>query len=133
MEGALTALLLGNAGVTALAGQRVYWRLVPQGVATGSWVVMHRVSGQRDYTTQAPSGLVSSRVQVDCVGASYGAAKVLARAVVAAAGGYRGTVGGMAIQGIFIDAERDDDDSNTGDVATRFRTSLDLQIWHPET
>lgn len=133
MEEALRSILVGNSGVTALVGQRVYWRLAPQTTSTASWIVMHRIGGSRDNHMQGASGLVSSGVQIDCVGGSYSAAKLAARAVVAVLSGYRATVGGMAIQGIFVRAERDDDEPATGDTATRFRTSLDVDIWHPET
>jgi hypothetical protein len=129
MEEALRSLLVGSGGVTDLVSTRVYWRQAPQSV-TGNFINMHRVSGGRDYNMSGASGLTESRVQVDCWAAKYSDAKLIARAVEAVASGYTGTIGGKRLQGVFIDAERDDDTSDAGDVATRFRTSLDLLIWH---
>jgi hypothetical protein len=133
MEEALRSLIVANSGVTALVSTRVYWGLVPQAVQTQSWVRMNRITGNRDNHMQGPSGLVSSAVQVDCVSNTYSGAKLTARAIVAVVNGYRGTSGSMAIQGIFIRDERDGNEAATGDTATRFMTSLDLEIWHPET
>lgn len=133
MEGSLTTLLLSDTGITALAGQNVYWNTAPQSAMTGSWIVMNRITGLRDNHMTGPSGLVSSVVQLDCLANTYGGAKRLSRAVVSLASGYRAMVRGMAIQGIFARGERDDSDMAIGDTVIRFRTSLDLQIWHPET
>jgi len=133
MEEALRGLLAANAGVAARAGSRIYWRLVPQAQSNQDCIVLHRISGVRDYHTEAPSGLVVSRVQVDCRGVSYSAAKLIARAVVAAVDGYRGTPAGLYFGGIFIDGERDADQTPTGDVKTIFLTQLDLIVWHSET
>ena len=129
MEEALRARIAGQSGVTALVGTRIYWGLAPQSVA-GDFVAMHVISGPRDYTMQAASGLRQTRVQVDCWAGTYGAAKAIARAIESAVSGFKGTVSGKTFQGIFIDAERDDDTSDTGDGVTRYRTSLDLLIWH---
>lgn len=129
MEESLRTLLVSASGVTDLVSTRVYWRQAPQSV-TANFINLHRVSGGRDYNMDAPSGLVSSRVQADCWASKYSEAKLIARAIEAAASGYSGTVGGTLFQGIFIDTERDDDQSDSGDVATRYRVSLDLTIWH---
>jgi hypothetical protein len=129
MEEALRTLIVSASGVTDLVSTRVYWRQAPQSVG-GDFINLHRVGGVRDYNMQGASGLVDSRVQVDCWADRYSSAKMIARAVETVVSGYSGTIGGKRLQGIFIDAERDDDTSDSGDVATRFRTSLDLLIWH---
>lgn len=129
MEEALRSLIVSASGVTNLVSTRVYWRQAPQSVSA-NFINLHRVGGGRDYKMGGASGLVESRVQVDCWGGKYSEAKLIARAVEAAVSGYSGTIGGKQVQGIFIDAERDDDQSDSGDVATRYRTSLDLLIWH---
>ena len=130
MEEALRSLIVANSGVTALVSSRVYWGNVPQQVATGSWVRMNVISGVRDYHMEAPSGLVQSRVQVDCVASKYSDAKLIARAIETAISGYRGTQSGIKFGGAFIDGERDTDETPTGDTVTRFMTSLDFIIWH---
>ena len=128
MEEALRTFLLASAGLTALVGQRVHWVRSPQGSASPR-VVLYGISGVRDMRMDGPTGLVASRVQVDCLGASYGSAKAVARAVEARLSGYSGTASGIVFQGCFLIGERDDfEDTETPDKL--FRTSLDFNIWH---
>lgn len=126
MEEKLVALLLANAGVTALVGSRVYWSRRPQGVSLPA-IILHRVSGTRNYTMQGSSGFVQSRVQVDCWAQSYAAAKQAARAVIAAVSGLRNA----DFQGVFVEGEQDTFEIGAG-AAELNRTSLDLIISHPE-
>jgi hypothetical protein len=121
MEEALTALLSG------VAGGRRFWLRAPQGTAF-PYVVMQRISGVRDYTMNAPSGYVASRVQFDVYAESYGTVKFTARALVDALSGHKGG----AIQGVFIDSERDLPASDTGEVSHLYRVSIDAQIHHGE-
>lgn len=132
MEEALLALLTGDAGVSALVSDRVFWRRADDANQAARYIVLHRISGLRDMAMSGPSGLVESRVQADCYGARYSDAKLLARAVIDRVSGYRGSVSGFQFRGIFIDSERDDDDDTTGDAETRFRVALDMIIWHAE-
>ena len=129
MEEALRALIVADSGVTDLVSTRVYWRQAPQSV-TGDFINLHVISAPRDYRMTGSSGLRQTRVQTDCWGSKYSTAKGIARALDAAVSGYSGTVSGKVFQGIFIDGERDDDTTDTGDTQTRFRVSLDLIIWH---
>lgn len=122
MEEALTTLL------ASVASGRRYWVRAPQG-ATLPYVVLNIVSGVRDYHTKGPSGYVQSRVQCDCYGSTYSAAKTTARAVRAAASGARSG----DIQGIFVETERDLPAEDAGPVNNLFRTSIDLIIHHKET
>lgn len=131
MEEALVDLLLADAGVAAAAGNRVWWNRAPQGRVETPYVVLRRISGQRDYHMAAPSGLVESRVQFDSYGKDYAAAKTTARAVQAVVSGYRGTAGGTVFQGIFIDTERDLPDAETPGAVDRLHAvSFDATIWH---
>lgn len=129
MEEALRAILASDAGVAALVSSRVYWGLAPQSV-TGDFLALYVVSGNRDYHMGGASGLRETRVQVDCWASSYGAAKTIARAVESAISGFSGSQSGKAFRGAFINSERDDNESDTADTASRYRTSLDLIIWH---
>jgi hypothetical protein len=97
---------------------------------TGDFVNLHVITAPRDYHSTGASGLRETRVQVDCWAETYAKAKGIARAVEAVVSGYSGTVGGVWFQGIFIDTERDDDTGNAGDGVTRYRTMLDLSVWH---
>lgn len=129
MEEALLSYLLAASGITSLVGTRVNWVRSPQGAASPR-VVLTKVSGLRDMTLNSgPTGYVSSRVQVDCIGTSYGSAKAVARAIEARISGYSGTTGGVRFEGCFLIGERDDFfDTDTPDKL--FRTALDFNIWH---
>lgn len=129
MEEQLRALIAGDTGVVDLVGKAVHWRLAPQSAAV-PFVNLSVISGERDYHMLGASGLVNSRVQVDCWADRYSTAKAIARAVESAVSGFVGAMGAITFDGIMIDAERDDDFPATGDTGTRFRVSLDLNIWH---
>ena len=124
MEAALIAKLLASTGVTALVSSRINWSLRAQGAALPA-IVLHRVDGAPDVTHGGASGLVVSRVQVDCWGSSYGSAKAVARAVEAAITAQTFTQGAIRFDAILIDSERDDTFDETTPL---FRTSLDLMI-----
>jgi hypothetical protein len=131
MEEVLRSVLLEAADVAALVGSRIHWVRSPQGSASPR-IVLYRIDGLRDMTMQGPSGLVSSRVQVDCIGTTYGSAKGAARAVAARLNGFSGWPSGIRFEGCFLIGERDDfEDADTPDKL--FRTSLDFNIWHQET
>lgn len=121
MEEAITALL------ALVAGGRRFWVRAPQETAK-PFIVLSRVSGVRDYHLQGASGYVASRVQVDSYADSYTEAKSVARATIDALSGHRGG----AIQGIFIDSERDLPTTDAGEVNQLFRTSVDFIIHHSE-
>ena len=127
MEAALIAKLLAAAGVTSLVSTRINWSRRVQGEALPA-IVLHRIGGAPDYHHAGASGLVVSRVQVDCWAKSYGAAKAAARAVEAALTAQTFTQGAIRFDVILIADERD----STFDEPpqTLFRTSLDLMVHH---
>lgn len=127
METALVAQLLADAGVRVAAGDRVHWLRRPQGGRLPA-AVLHRIDGARDYHMTAASGLVVSRVQVDCWGVSYGAAKALARAVEAALSGRAFTRDAVRVDLITVESERDSTFDEPPE--TLFRTALDLMVHH---
>lgn len=127
MEEALVAKLLALTGITALVGQRITWARRAQGGALPA-IVLHRIDGNRDYHLGGASGLIASRVQVDCWAASFGAAKLAARAVDAAVSGARFVQGSIRFDAILVIDERDDSEDLNG--TPLFRTSLDLAVHH---
>ena len=127
MEETLVALLLNDTGVSILAGNRVNWSERPQGAALPA-VILHKISGVRDYNMDGASNLVSSRVQADCWALTYGDAMQLSRAVRNVLSGYRNG----DLQGAFIDAERQSVEKETDGAQRYFRVSLDFIIWHAE-
>lgn len=127
MEEALADRLLGATALTALTGTRVYWVRAPQNVAK-PYVVMNRITGIRDMKSSGPSGLVESRVQVDCWGATYSSAKSVARQVEARLSGYKGTQSSVIFDGVFLVLEHDGySPDDTPDKL--FRVSLDFIIF----
>ncbi|QDP57386.1 MAG: hypothetical protein Unbinned3696contig1008_64 [Prokaryotic dsDNA virus sp.] len=131
MEEALSAYLLADAGLTALVGNRVNWNARPQAQASPS-VVLTRVGGTRDYMMAGASGLVDSRIQIDCWGKTYGSAIGVSRAVAAALSGLQTTIGGIRLHGSFLDSERQSYEQGSGGEDFH-RVSLDFIIWHQET
>lgn len=127
MEETLVALLLTDPAISLLAGNRVNWSERPQGSQLPA-VVLHRISGVRDYHMAGPSSLVSSRVQADCWALEYRDAVSLSRAVRGVLSGYRAG----DTQGAFIDAERQSVEKETDGAQRYFRVSLDFIIWHAE-
>ena len=121
MEQSLTDLLAPVAG-----GQR-YWVRAPQ-KKPRPYVVLNRVGGEQNYHMQGPSGFVSSRVQIDCYADRYSDVTAVARAVKALVSGYQGG----AIQGIFVESERNLPAADAGEVSSLFRTSIDITVLHGE-
>lgn len=128
MEEDLIAALLGNGAVNALVGVNIYW-VKADDVVSKPYVILNRISGVRDTTMSGASGLVSSRVQVDCWADYYLDAKKVARAIEGALSGRRFRQGNTEFRGFFLVAERDGyDHSDTPDKL--HGTSLDFTIWH---
>lgn len=122
MEEAFRAALHADAGVKAVAGDRLDWGLRPPQLPAGRMQVVSEVPF---YTAQGRDGLTPYRVQIDCMGLTYGDAKRLARAIVAAVG----RLGRPAFDACFIFESRDDHDEDASGRVV-FRTSLDVRVWH---
>jgi hypothetical protein len=133
MEEALTTHLLAQAGLTALVGTspaRVTWGRRAQGSALPA-VVLHVISRTPQYTMAGDTGSRPQRIQVDCWGATYGAAKAVARQVTDALSGARTTVGSVDFLGSFKESERDSFEQGEGADALN-RISMDFIIWTRE-
>ena len=125
MEAALLAKLLASSGVTALVGARINWARRPQGEPLPA-IVLHRIDGAPDVHHGGLSGLIESRVQVDCWAGSYKAAKQTARAVEAAVTAQRFNQASVRFDVVLLVDERDSSFDEAPD--TLFRTSLDLMV-----
>ena len=128
MEEALRAHLLETASIHALVDDRVSWASRPQASALPA-VCLSKVDSLPDYTMQGPSGLVQSRVQVDCWADTYGGARGLARFVSVAISGIDTEINGYRLRGGFLQGDRDFFDQAAGGTDL-FRVSLDFIIWH---
>jgi hypothetical protein len=79
----------------------VAWGSLAEGAALPR-AALYRVSGQTERTLEGP-GLMTSRVQADCYGATYADTLVASRAIRVALDGYQGG----PVLGMFLDAVRD--------------------------
>ena len=127
VEEALTALLAGVAG-----GRRYWGRAEHVSPSAGPYLRLVKVSAPRDYALSGATGYVEARFQIDVFAESYGAAKTTAEAVLSTLSGYSGETAGVYILGIFIDAERDLDATDAGEVSHLFRRSIDIIVHHHE-
>ena len=88
-----------------------------------------RISARRVKAHAAPTGLARTRVQVTCVSRSYSEVKALAAAVRTAMQGVMGSVGGVTLQGSWLETDADE----YGDAETLHSVRQDYMIWHTES
>ena len=131
MKEQLRSYLIADPAIKGLVEQRVTWVTRPRGQVLPAIVLTH-VSGARHYAMEAPSHLVTSRVQVDCWALNNKTATTMGRAVNAAMGGLRTMFDGVSIQAAFLESEQDlPDDASPPDEQIH-RVSMDWMIWHTE-
>jgi len=121
MEEELRALLKADAATAALVGSRIDWGVRPQGKPLPA-VVMNVISDAEDYHMNGPNGLFQGRVQVDCYGLTYVAAKAVSRAVRTALHTYRGG----KFQLILHVSTRDSREGGTNEAERPFRVGMDF-------
>jgi hypothetical protein len=120
----LRLVLTGDAGVAAVAADRVYTEVLPQAGAVPA-IVFTEVSGEDDIALDGPTGASARRVQVDSWGKTRADATALGLAVRAALAGHVGGAAGLDVQGVFLGSERWDFDAETA----LYRTSQDFEVW----
>lgn len=127
MEEALRAGLLAHAALAALVGERVHWNVRPQGRGLPA-VVLHRISGGREYHMQGRSELSGALVQADCWATSYAGALALKRALIDALDALE-----APFQGAFVESERDTFEAvagpEPGGGTVLHRASADIRVW----
>lgn len=126
MEEALYTLLTTTAAVTNLVpASRINLGEHPQGTGT-PYVVLMVVGNEEGLTQQGPDGLFEGRVQIDCYAPTYGAAKLLSRAVRGTLHGHSGGGFGL-VQHV---ATRDSREGGTNEAERLHRVSMDfLTAW----
>ena len=131
IEEAVYSRLTTTAAVTAIVGagsaSRIYPNKIPQ-EATLPAVAYQRVSTRRVKAHAAPTGLALVRVQVTCVARTYSEVKGLAVVVRKALDGVMGTVGGVAVQGSWLETDADE----YGDAEGLHSVRQDFMVWHTE-
>lgn len=128
MEEALLALIAGDSGVTALVDKRA----IAWGQRLGlPAIAIHLISGPMpDMTTDGPSGLEQSVVQVDCWAAKFFDALAIGRAVQSLVSGHRGQALRIFVEGGGSDFEKGDGVTDGSKPANYHRMRLDLRVWH---
>jgi hypothetical protein len=130
MEQQLMTLILADSGVSSAVGTSVFWNTVPQ-AEDYPLVLMTRVGGFVDYHSDGPSGLVESRVQLDCYSETYLQARSIADAVVAFVNTLKRTESG-AIRfnaGFVVSQDARFEVSSEGSRKLH-RVVIDATIWH---
>ncbi len=128
MEEAFTNLLLGDAGVTALCGDRIHWGIQPDGVQVFPYVNLTLISDPVVYYLDGEAGVQRARIQLDAWAESYLDAVAVQRAVRSLLSGYLGTVGSIAFSGISVETGRDLDGLSPGDAQQLFGRSVDVLV-----
>lgn len=120
----LRLVLTSDAGVAALAGDRVFTEVLPQASAVPA-VVFTEVAGDDDVALDGPTGASSRRVQIDSWAKTRAEATALGVAVKASLASHVGAAAGFSVEGAFLLSERWDFDAET----SLYRTSQDFEIW----
>lgn len=110
-----------------LVGDRVYPMRLPQDEPLPA-VVYQSISRAREESHSGPSGLYHPRIQLNCWDDSYTGAKKLAKRIIQALDGYKGTVGSIKIGKIKVANVLDDQEEETD----MFRQIVDIIVWHGE-
>ncbi len=134
IEEAVNAVLLATPGVTAIVGAstaaRIYPLRIPQDAPRPA-IAYQKISSPKQMSHSGSSNLARTRLQITCQGETYTSVKALAAAVRTALIGYRGTVGGVRIDGILIDDDLDGDIEILANEILPY-VQLDAVIWHSE-
>lgn len=127
LEEAVYSRLSTSVAVAALVSTRIYPQKIPQEAALPA-VAYARISALRVKAHAAPTGLARARMQVMCVARSYSDVKVLATAVRKSMEGVMGTVGGLVIQGSWLETDADE----YGDAEGLYSVRQDFMVWYRE-
>ncbi len=131
LEEGLYALISGDPGIAAIAGDgttaRVYPLRLPTKAQTPA-LTYFGLGGPREQVHSGDAGLPHPRFQINCIADDYLTAKTLAAAVVKKLSGYRGpcgTSGTIACEAQLVPDAFDD-------VGRHDFVPVDVTIWHQE-
>lgn len=123
------SLILADAGVSGSIGSRVYAGRRPQGSDLPA-ITFHSVSGAPIYADDGEAGLHNSRIQCDCWGMDFAAARDLADLLIEALSAVRDvTQGGTTFIYILVDNEQNLEEGGSNTSQYLFRTSVDFEVW----
>jgi hypothetical protein len=127
IESGLLAFLVGNTGLTALVGTRIYPLRVPEGAALPA-LVYYKISGPSEHSKDGDMNLNHPRFQFTAWANKYGDAKAVGTAVTSALNAFANgsSMGGIVVAQIIVENDTDLHDPQT----LEFGASLDATIWH---
>ncbi len=131
LETGLRALLASDAGIAALAGDRIRPLCLAQGEAYPA-ITYQRIAGSPRSTLDGATVRLRSVVQVTCWAESYLEAHALADAVRACVTDYRGAWGAVEVLRIEPPDERDTEPVEGGGAPVVYGVALDLTIHHTQ-
>lgn len=115
IENAIFERLRDDPGVKTIVGDKIFPQSAPQAggeddpdKAKLPRVTYQLISSNHFHNADGASRLANPLFQLNCVSKTYGEAKELANCVRRALQGFRGTVAGVVIQGIFLSNQRDE-------------------------
>lgn len=129
IEQAVAEILLLDAGVQAVVGERIHPLVIPQGergIAAMPCLVYQVITRERRKTRCGTSALVKTSLQIDAYGRSYAQCKSASETCVAALLDFRGSAAGVSIQDVALGTEIDLIDPEPG----LYRVSNTFDIWH---
>lgn len=123
----LVSVLEGDAGVDAIAGDRIYPLVLPKNEdVTYPAITYQEISLRGTFSHSGDESLDLPRYQIDCWAETVAEARSLARAVRAALAGIVHTSDGETFRGGFLDNE----DEGYDDEARKYRVRADYMLWH---
>lgn len=130
---AIYARLKAHAGTLALVGSRIYPMRLPQG-PTYPAIRYQFIGAPRVHAMGADTGQVNASLQVDCYAETYTGARTLSDQVIDALSRWEATSGGVVVDHVFVDGERDLDEptlEHDGEQGI-YRVMLDLTVHYQE-
>lgn len=136
LSGALYEELVGDAGVSAIVGTRVYYEAADQD-PTLPYIAYSQIGSEHVDHLTSPAGLARTVFQVDCFESNPHDADTLAAAVRSLLHHFSGTLGtGVAtaeVRNIVVDGDRNTyEPPNDEEEFGTFGRSFDFGIWHTE-
>jgi hypothetical protein len=127
---AIYAALTGNTTVNTLIAGRCWPDPAPQTNTSYPRVVYLADDAAGNDAFDGPAGIYEQKVTLSCEALDYTSADALASAILKYFDGLRGTFGGVSVQGIFFETDRDKQYTleNTTTLGLIYASELDFTI-----
>lgn len=124
----LRSLLLAEATITDLVGQRVYVNQADQSAAS-PYIVISTIDTNPMLALDGTYGMRSAEIDIDCWAAGYIDAKTVAKAVLAYLADYKGAAGAVTIDAVqWIDEDDGPQSPTDGKQLGRHLVTLEFVI-----